>query len=55
MHSPRVVEGDSTARCDRLCVAHAEGASEESRRSEVVCQQGVKTQMKRGVAPKMAP
>ena len=54
MHSPRVVEGDSTTRCDRLRAAHAEGASEESR-SEAVCQQGVKTQMKRGAAPRMAP
>jgi hypothetical protein len=55
MHSPRVVEGDSTTRCDRLRVAHAEEASEASRRSEAACQQGVKTQMKRGAAPKMAP
>lgn len=55
MHSPRVVEGNSNTRCDRLRAAHPEGASEESRRSEPACQQEVKTQMKRGAAPKMAP
>lgn len=55
MHSPRAVEGKSNTRCDRLRAAHPEEASEESRRSEAACQQGVKTQVKRGAGPKMAP
>lgn len=56
MQSPKVVEGDSNTKCDPLPVAHPGEASDESRKSEAACQQGVKSQVKRGGgAPQMAP